>query len=180
MENSYLGNLNTKRKPAVISIIAAGSNSGKTTLIEKLVKILKDRNYRVGVLKHGTHEFEIDKEGKDTYRFTRAGADNVIISNSSKMAIMKVLPQELDIEEVLRLFNDIDIVFIEGFRENKYPKIEVHRSKINDELLYQNSKRVDHEKYIGIASDEPLDMPIPVFNLNDACSIADFIENGYI
>lgn len=180
MENSYSDNFHSKKLPSVISIIALTSNSGKTTIIEKLVKILKGRNYKVGVLKHGTHEFEIDREGKDTYRFTKAGADNVIISNSNKMAMIKILHEKLDIEEILRLFNDVDIVFIEGFRENKYPKIEVHRSEINDKLLYQNSKIVDPEKYIGIASDEPLDVPIQVFNLNDVCSIADFIENGYI
>ncbi|WP_279145679.1 molybdopterin-guanine dinucleotide biosynthesis protein B [Clostridium tyrobutyricum] len=179
MENLYSISRDSKKKPAVISIIATKSNTGKTTLIEKLIGILKDRNYKVGVLKHGTHKFEIDRKGKDTYRFSEAGADNVIISNSSKLAMMKILPEKLDIEEILEFFNDMDIVFIEGFRENTYPKIEVHRREMDDKLLYRNSK-VDPGKYIAIASDESLDVPMPLLDLNDVDSIADFIEDGYI
>jgi len=178
MENLYL---NKKEKPVIISIVATKSGMGKTTLVEALIKIFKSRNYTIGVIKHNAHKFQIDKEGKDSYRFTEAGADNVIISSSEKLAMVQLLKEEKPIEEIINLFGDLEIVLIEGFKNknNTYPKIEVHRKGIDNNLLCKNSDYIT-SNFIAVASDENLDVNIPILNLNDAVSIADFIENNLI
>lgn len=173
MEDLYVGN---KNKPVIVSIVATKSNTGKTTLIEALIKVLKERNYCVGVLKHDAHKFDIDKEGKDSYRFAKAGADNVVISSSDKLAMIQRLKEERDIEDILALFKGVDIVLIEGYKNNNYPKIEVHRKGIDTNLLYTNPN-FNTLTFIAIASDESLKVNIPVLDLNNISRIADFIEN---
>ena len=176
MENLYL---NKKQKPVIISVIATKSGMGKTTLVESLIKIFKSRNYTIGILKYDVKKFEIDKEGNDSYRFSEAGADNVIIASSKKLAMIQSLKEEKTIEEVGTLFGDLDIVLIEGFKNNIYPKIEVHRKGIDNNLLCKNSD-YSISNFIAVASDEKLDVNIPILNLNDAVSIADFIEDNLI
>ncbi|EJO5347644.1 molybdopterin-guanine dinucleotide biosynthesis protein B [Clostridium botulinum] len=173
MENLSLSN---KNYPKIISIVATKSGTGKTTLIEKLIPILKDRNWKVGVLKHDAHKFQIDKKGKDSYRFTEAGADNVIISSSSKLAMIEIIKKQRTIEEIIPLFNDVDIVVIEGFKNNKYPKIEVHRKGFNNEFLYNNSN-FNGSTFIAIASDEKIDINIPVLDINNPLEVVSFIED---
>jgi molybdopterin-guanine dinucleotide biosynthesis protein MobB len=175
MENLYL---NKRPKPAVISLIATKSGTGKTTLAESLIKIFKSRNYTIGILKYDVKKFEIDREGKDSYRFSQAGADNVIIASSKKLAMIQSLKEEKTIEEIINLFGDLDIVLIEGFKNNVYPKIEVHRKDVDNNLLYENPN-YDISNIIAIASDEKLDVNIPVLNLNDTVYIADFIESNF-
>lgn len=168
-----------KKENIVISIVASKSNTGKTTLIEKLIKIFKEKNYSVGVLKHDVHKLDIDKKGKDSYRFTQAGADNVIISSPEKLAMIKTLKQELEIEEILKYFGSLDIVLIEGFKNNNYPKIEVHRRDSDNKLLCEDSN-LNISTFIAVASDEELDINVPILDLNDVNSIANFIEDKYI
>ncbi|MDP4146805.1 MAG: molybdopterin-guanine dinucleotide biosynthesis protein B [Bacillota bacterium] len=175
MENLSLG----KKEPVVISIVATKSGSGKTTLIEKLIKIFKAKNFSVGVLKHDAHKFDIDKEGKDSYRFSQAGADNVIISSSEKLAMVQILREEKKLEDIIKLFGDLDLIIIEGFKNNNYPKIEVHRRGVNEDFLC-NNLNFNIESFIAVASDEALNIDIPVLDLNDANSIADFIENRFL
>lgn len=88
-----MANLYSNKKP-VISIVSSVSNLGKTTLIEKIVKDLKNRGYKVGVIKHDAHQFQIDYPGKDSYRFTEAGADNVVITSDNKVAMIKKIEKE--------------------------------------------------------------------------------------
>lgn len=176
MENLYS---HKKEKTVIISIIATKSGMGKTTLVEALIKTFKSRNYTIGILKYDVKKFEIDKEGKDSYRFSQAGADNVIIASSQKLAMIQSLKEEKTIEEIVNLFGDLDIVLIEGFKNNIYPKIEVHRKDVDTNLLYKNPN-YDISNIIAIASDEKLDVNIPVLNLNDTFSIADFIEDNII
>lgn len=175
MENLYLSK---KEKPVIISIVATKSGTGKTTLIEALIKIFKSRNYTIGILKYDVKKFEIDKEGKDSYSFSQAGADNVIIASSKKLAMIQSLKEEKTIEEIVNLFGDLDIILIEGFKNNDYPKIEVHRKGIDNNLVCKNPD-FNIESFIAVASDETVDVHIPILNLNDAVSIADFIENNF-
>lgn len=170
MVNSYLN------KP-VLSIVATKSGTGKTTLIEKLIPILKNRGYKIGILKHDAHKFDIDKKGKDTYRFSEAGADNVIIASKDKLAMVKNLEEEKSIEDILKLFSEEDLIIVEGFKNNKYPKIEVHRAGVDTNLLCNNENFLI-ESFMAVASDEKLDVNIPVININDAEQIADFIEKN--
>ncbi len=173
MKNAYLSK---KEKSKIISIVATKSGTGKTTLIEGLIKILKERNYSVGVLKHDAHKFDIDKEGKDSYRFAEAGADNVIIASKEKLAMVQRLKEERTIADILPLFNNLDIVIVEGFKNNDYPKIEVHRKGVDDKLLC-NNPNFNISSFIALASDELLNVNIPVLDINDISSIADFIVN---
>ncbi|WP_411683084.1 molybdopterin-guanine dinucleotide biosynthesis protein B [Clostridium thailandense] len=176
MENLYL---DRKQKTTIISVIATKSGMGKTTLIEALIKIFKSRNYTVGILKYDVKKFEIDKEGKDSYKFSKAGADNVIIASAEKLAMIQVLKEKKTIEEIVDIFGNLDIVLIEGFKNNVYPKIEVHRKDIDNNLL---CRRPDFSafNFKAVASDEKLAIDIPVLNLNDVVSIADFIEDNLI
>lgn len=176
MENLYS---NKKQKPVIISIIATKSGMGKTTLVESLIKIFKSRNHTIGILKYDVKKFEIDKEGKDSYRFSEAGADNVIIASSKKLAMIQSLKGEKTIEEIVNLFGDLDIVLIEGFKNNIYPKIEVHRKDVDSNLLCKNSD-FSISNLMAVASDEKLDVNIPILNLNDTVAIADFIEDNIV
>ncbi|MBX4258579.1 molybdopterin-guanine dinucleotide biosynthesis protein B [Clostridium estertheticum] len=176
MVNSFS---NKNKETLVLSIVATKSNTGKTTLIEKLIRALKLRNYSVGVLKHDAHKFDIDKEGKDSFKFSEAGADNVIISSFEKLAMVQKVEKEVPMDEILLLFKDIDIVLIEGYKDNKFPKIEVHRKDGDYNLLCTNPK-FEFSQIIALATDEDINVNIPILNLNDVNSICDFIESKLI
>ncbi len=157
-----------------ISFVARLSGTGKTTLVEKVIGLLKERGYKVGAIKHDAHKFEVDKPGKDSYRFTAAGADSVLVASSTKMALMKCLEQELPLEELIGYFPDVDIVIIEGFKNSTVPKIEVHRHEYG-ELLYGSTDK-PYANVIAVASDlEDLELDIPVLDLNDPAAIVDFV-----
>lgn len=111
----------------VISIVGK-SNSGKTTLIERIIPHLKAKGYKVGTIKHDAHHFEIDHEGKDTWRMTKSGADKVVISSKDKLALVKRLDDEEDLDKIIEwLFEDVDIIITEGYKSHNKPKIEVIR-----------------------------------------------------
>jgi len=173
VENSYSNSV------PVVSIVSARSGAGKTTLIEGIIKNLKSRNYRVGVLKHDVKKFEIDYPGKDSYKFTKAGADSVVIASPTKLAMIQNLEKEKSIEELMWLFRDEDIVIVEGFKNNNYPKIEIHRKEADGFLLCK-STQYGHRNFIAVASDEVLDLDIPALNINDAGEISAFIENYFL
>lgn len=159
----------------VISIVGK-SDSGKTTLIEKIIPILKRRGYRVGTVKHDVHGFEMDREGKDTYRHFHSGADAVLISSPKKMALIKRVEQELPLDELVnRYYPDLDIVITEGFKQLRMPKIEVFRSKVHERPLCTSG-----DNRIAIASDAPVQVDCPRFDINDAEAVADFIESRFL
>ncbi len=176
MENSFL---NKSSEIKVISIVATKSETGKTTLIEALIPILKEKNYNIGVLKHDAHNFEIDKEGKDSYRFVKAGADKMVISSKEKIAMIEKTKEEKELEEILELFAGMDLVIIEGYKNNGYPKIEVHRKEVDSKLLCEN-ERLDRTKFLAVATDEKLNLDIEQLDINDVNKIAEFIEDKVI
>src|SRR5471030_603697 len=94
---------NKEKDPPVISIVATKSNTGKNTIIESLITIFKAKGYSVGVLKHDAHKFDIDKEGKDSYKFTKAGADKMIISSKEKLAMVETIKEEKTVEDILEM-----------------------------------------------------------------------------
>jgi len=158
------------------------SNSGKTTLIEKVIRALTTRGYQVATVKHTHKTFAIDTEGKDSWRHRAAGAKTVILSSSAQFAVLSGTKEELTIEDILRRFvDDIDIMIVEGFKRDMYPKIEVHRGGVSKELLCLNDPSV-----IALASDEAPrlripapDLPmldLPILDLNDAEGISNLIE----
>lgn len=157
----------------VISIVGGQSNSGKTTLLEKLIREAKMRGWRVATLKHDVHGFEMDQPGKDTWRHDRAGADVVAISSPQRIAILERVANDLPLDEVLARIQGVDIIFTEGYKHADKPKIEVFRSAVHEALF---SKL---EELIAIASDVSFDNGVPCFGLDDAQGICDLIAERF-
>jgi len=167
-------------RKAVISVVAK-SGTGKTTLLEKLIAEMKRRGYRVGVIKHDAHRFEIDYAGKDSWRLTQAGADTMMISSEAKLAMVKLnnVSGEPSVYELLdEYFNDVDIVLTEGFKKNTLPKIEVHRKERSTSLLCRGEEY--DETLIAVASDKKIEVDVPVYDINDFVGICDLIAAKYI
>ena len=155
----------------VVSFVASSSNSGKTTLIEKVVAILKSRGRRIAVIKHASAGFDLDTPGKDSWRFQQAGADSVILVGPGKVALMRKSAHEPSFEELELLAGDVDLIIYEGFKKNAKNKIEVFRSGISGD----HPLCMDDPSYLALVSDKPIDVSIPCFDLNDATGVADFI-----
>ncbi len=156
--------------------ISGTSGSGKTTLIEKLIPELNKRGYKIASIKHDAHTFEIDKEGKDSYRHKHAGAMVTIISAPDKLALISDVDHDHNPYELSRLFfQEIDLIICEGFKHIKMPKIEVYRKDIADGLVCSGE-----EGLIAVAADEKISNDFPIFDINDIKSIAGFIEDKFI
>ena len=150
------------------------SGSGKTTLIEKLIPELARRGYRVGAIKHDAHKFDIDHPGKDSHRLTSAGAEVMVICSSEKLALVEKREKSPPPEELLsKFFTGVDLVLVEGFRKSSLPKIEVHRKERNEPLICRETGT--DPTIVAVASDESLELGVPVLDLNDPSSVADFI-----
>lgn len=157
----------------------AKSNTGKTTLLEKVIRELKDRGYKVGAIKHDAHRFDIDHPGKDSYRLTAAGADTMLITSSEKLALVKKHGATPSLEQLIETyFSDMDIVLTEGFKMSSIPKIELHRKERSANLICRGE--VNDPNLIAVASDEALKLDVPVLNLNDINQIVDFIISRFL
>ncbi len=167
-------------KPPVVSIIAK-SGTGKTTLLEKLIAEMKRRGYTIGVIKHDAHRFDIDHQGKDSWRLTQTGADTMLISSHEKLAIVKKHPLQSEpslAAMVHNYFQDVDLVLTEGFKKNTMPKIEVHRRAKSQELLCRGQER--DETLIAVATDSVLQVDVPQYDINDAAGLCDLIIKRYL
>lgn len=161
--------------PPVISFIAR-PNHGKTTLLEKLLAEFARRGLRVGVIKHHVHDFEFDKEGKDTWRHKQAGAHTVILSSPSGIGMTRDVDYDAPIPElVARYFHDMDLVCTEGYKWEAYPKVEVFRRAIGGEPLAGRN-----ETWAAFVSDADLDTDLPCFGLEDVGKLADFLIASYL
>ncbi|MFA7405654.1 MAG: molybdopterin-guanine dinucleotide biosynthesis protein B [Pelobacteraceae bacterium] len=157
----------------------AKSGTGKTTLLEKVIAELKQRGYRIGVVKHDAHRFEIDHPGKDSYRLTAAGADTMLISSPEKLAVVKQHADPPTIEELIATyFTDVDLILTEGFKKSGLPKIEVHRRERSATLICRGEE--NDPSLIAVASDEPLELDVPVLDINNPSQVADFVEKHII
>jgi molybdopterin-guanine dinucleotide biosynthesis protein B len=152
--------------------IAGYSGSGKTTLIEQLVPCLVMEGLRVSIIKHAHHGFDVDQPGKDSYRHREAGAFEVLVTSPQRWVLMHELRgrPEPSLEEQLQRFSPCDLVLIEGFKKQAFPKLEVHRKATGKPLLYPTDPRV-----VAVASDEPLETSLPQFRLEDYEAICGFI-----
>ncbi len=157
----------------------AWSGTGKTTLIEKVIGELKLRGYRVGAVKYDSHEFDIDKPGKDSFRMTAAGADVMILASAMQFAMVKKHDALPAIDEVLgKYFEDMDVILVEGLKKSGLPKIEIHREEMGNSLICRGEDYDPH--LIAVASNVPLDLDVPHYDINDVAGIADFIEDNVI
>ena len=152
----------------------ARSGTGKTTLLERVIGELRQRGYRVGACKAVSHQFDIDRPGKDSFRMTNAGSEATMIFSNERVALVKNLSEAPDIKQQLSTyFSGFDIVLVEGDKTGPLPKIEVYRSGYSDSLLC--CSEADTASYIAVASDCPLDLPVPLLDLNVPAQVADFI-----
>lgn len=169
----------TRRRPPAVSIIAARSGTGKTTLMTSLITELKKRGYSVGAVKHGPPNFEIDRPGKDSYRFTEAGADNMMVCSDNKLAFVKQYQQAPPLEELLtNYFSDVDIILIEGFKQADLPRIEVHRGEHNSQLLSRG--KWHSPNLLAVATDREIQIDVPQLDLNRPDIIVDFLLQTFI
>lgn len=155
---------------------AAFSGTGKTTLLTQVIPILKRRGLNIGVIKHSHHNFEIDKPGKDSFRLRAAGATPVMLVSSHRRAIITEFSQPIEprLDEQLTYLDQssLDLILVEGFKSEHFPKIELHRPVLKKPLLC-----LDDPDIIAVASDRRLDIPANFIqlDLNDNNMIADFI-----
>lgn len=155
--------------PIPVIGFAGFSGAGKTTLIERLITELhEEHGMRVGVLKHDGHEFEIDHKGKDSERFSAAGADVTVITSDTKTAIIE--QRRLSIEAALLRVTDVDLILVEGYKyDPTMPQIGISRE--------ENCKGfpADVSRYVALVTDEDIDAPIPRFDFDEIDLIAEFI-----
>lgn len=164
--------------PPAVSFVAK-SGTGKTTLLEQVITELKVRGWKVGVIKHDAHRFDIDHPGKDSHRLTAAGADTMLISSPEKLALVKKHNASPPIEELIATyFGDVDIIITEGFKKSGLPKIEVHRAERSKTLLCRGG---EHDpSLIAVASDEPLELDVPLLDLNNPKEVTVFVEQFFL
>ncbi|MDB5887740.1 MAG: mobB [Rhodocyclales bacterium] len=152
---------------------AGYSGSGKTTLIEQLIPLLAADGLRVSLVKHTHHGFDIDKPGKDSFRFRAAGAQEVMLAGAQRWALMHELTGEAEpvLADLLAHMSPCDVVLVEGFRSVEIPKMEVHRPSTGHALIHPVFPNV-----VAVASDARIDVPLPLLDLNDVSAIADFVK----
>ena len=147
---------------------AAYSGAGKTTLIEKVVQSLKARGLRIAVLKHDGHDFEIDHEGKDSWRYTQAGADISIISSAGKTALVEQRP--LSLGQAAAMVHDVDLILVEGYKQEPLTQIGICRQATGKGFP------ADISRYAAVVTDLDLgDAPIPRFGFDDIQELTEFI-----
>jgi len=164
--------------PLPIFGFSAFSGTGKTRLLTQLLQILQQQGLRIGAVKHAHHQFEVDHQQSDSYQLRKAGAEQMLVASRHRMALITELDEterEPRLAELLRALDtaSLDLVLVEGFKKERFPKIELHRPSLGKRLLYPDDPDV-----IAIATDGPLNTQpchIPVLNLNQPDAIAGFL-----
>jgi molybdopterin-guanine dinucleotide biosynthesis protein B len=151
---------------------AGWSGSGKTTLIERVIPALAGRGLKVSLIKHAHHSFDVDQPGKDSYRHRHAGCAEVLISSSTRWALMHELrgAPEPTLEELVPHVAPCDLLLVEGFKRAAIPKLEVYRRENGKPRLH-----LDDPHIVAIATDQRFETALPQFDLDDIESVADFI-----
>ncbi len=161
-------------KPLPLLGITAYSGTGKTTLLKHVIPLLRQRQIRVGLIKHTHHDVDVDKPGKDSYELRKAGAEQTLVANQQRWALMTETPdlQELDLNYLSSRFdpNSLDLILVEGFKDEPIHKIVLYRKILNHRL----SDLLD-QHVIAVASDEKLETILPQLNINQPEQVADFI-----
>jgi molybdopterin-guanine dinucleotide biosynthesis protein B len=150
------------------------SNSGKTTLIERVIPELVRAGYKVATVKHAGHGFDLDTEGKDSWRHKRAGASSVVVLSKGSMAMFADVSDQMKVEEVRDRFLDhtYDLIIAEGWKHEGYPKIVIVREQIGE-------IPVSTEGLLAVVSDKPVDLSVPLFGLDDVAGVAALIMKQF-
>lgn len=159
-----------------ILAIAAWSGTGKTTLLKALIPVLRERGIRPGLIKHTHHRMDVDTPGKDSYELRKAGAAQTLVASSERWALMTETPQQtaLDLAYLVNRMDHstLDVVLVEGFKHEAVDKILLYRADTD----HSEAELVLDMHVIAVASDVALKVAVPILDLNNTASIADFIE----
>jgi len=158
------------RKDVPVAAIVGYSNSGKTTLLEKLIREMNARDLLVGTIKHDVHGFEMDRSGKDTWRHKQAGASATIISSPAQIGMVKDVDHDHDPLELAALMPDVDLILLEGYKSAEISKIEVFRTAVSKKRCC-----TDDPYLMAVVSDIPHDNGVPCFGLDEISAIAEFL-----
>jgi len=159
-----------------IVCVVGASNSGKTTYLEKLIPEMVRRGYRVGTVKHDVHGFEMDREGKDSWRHRQAGASVIAVSSPSRIGMIREMSGEMELEELAgRYFWDTDIILTEGYKKLHYPKVEVFRAAVESKPVCDKE-----DNLLATVSDDPVPSDMPVFKFVEVARLADLIEDRFL
>ncbi|WP_170391812.1 molybdopterin-guanine dinucleotide biosynthesis protein B [Ruegeria arenilitoris] len=152
--------------------VTGWKNAGKTGLMERLVAEITGRGFSVSTVKHAHHAVDVDQPGTDSHRHRTAGASEVLLASSRRIAVMQELrgAPEPPLDDLLARLSPVDLVLVEGYKRARHPKVEAFRAQPGNPLI-----AADDPTIRAVASDSPLDLDRPVFDLNDTPSIADFI-----
>jgi len=150
------------------------SNSGKTTLIEKLLPEFSRLSLAVGTIKHDIHGFDVDIPGKDSWRHRQAGARITVISSPTKLALIRDTDHDLGLDELVVFFKGLDLILTEGYKRERNPKVEIHRAEVHAEPLCQGD-----DNLIAFVCDTPLDLGVPRFGLGDTAGLAAFLKDYF-
>ncbi|NRB33141.1 MAG: molybdopterin-guanine dinucleotide biosynthesis protein B [Rhodobacteraceae bacterium] len=152
--------------------VTGWKNAGKTGLMERLVEEITARGLSVSTIKHSHHGADVDQPGRDTYRHRQAGAREVILASSARIAIMQELRDQPEpaLADLVARLSPVDLVLVEGYKREAHPKIEAFRQEAGHDLIAPKDATIH-----AVASDVPLDLDRPVLDLNDTAAIADFI-----
>ena len=159
--------------PPIVCFVGR-SNSGKTTLIERLIPELTQAGYRVATVKHAGHGFDLDTEGKDSWRHKRAGASQVVVLSQGSLAMFADVPEELPVEDIRDRFvnQDTDLIIAEGWKSQGFPKVIVVREELKE-------VDVSLEGLIAVASIKPIDTHVPCFDRDDVKGLAEVILSRF-
>ncbi len=159
--------------PPIVSIVGK-SSTGKTTFLEKLIREITVRGYKVATIKHSHHSITFDQPNKDSWRHAKAGAAATMVSSTTSFQVIKSLAGELSIDELaINLGEDYDIILTEGFSRGAAPKVEIHRKEAGP--LLENA-----QKLFAVVTDEPLETEAKQFSLDDVKGVADLLEEKFI
>lgn len=160
--------------PLPLLAITAYSGTGKTTLLKKLIPMLAEMGIRCGLIKHSHHDVDVDTPGKDSYELRKAGAAQTIVACDQRWALMTETPKRaVSLPDLVNKFDPklIDLVLLEGFKQEPVAKIALYRAAVGRPL-----EGLLDEHAIALATDEALDVDIPILNINDCLQIAEFIR----
>jgi molybdopterin-guanine dinucleotide biosynthesis protein B len=159
--------------PPIVSIVGK-SSTGKTTFLEKLIREISNRGYKVATIKHSHHSISFDDPNKDSWRHARAGAVATMVSSTTEIQVIKPLEKELTLEELARnLGEEYDIILSEGFSRGNAPKVEIHRKESGP--LLENANNL-----LAVVTDEPLETEARQFALDAVKGVADLLEETFI
>lgn len=170
LEKGHSANL----MPIPIVSFVGRSNSGKTTFIERVIPELVRAGYKVATVKHAGHGFDLDTEGKDSWRHKQAGASSVVILSKGSMAVFADVSDQLKVEDVRdRLLDDTyDLILAEGWKHEGYPKIVIVRDQLGE-------VPISPEGLLAVVSDKPVDLTVPLFGLDDVSAVAALIMKQF-